>query len=140
MNTPQPSTDSKNFQRQALEAAIRIGLGSAGYATQWIDAAIALMNAWILVRMVTLVIQSRFWSRVACSSSSPSRSESSVRLGSPVRRSRKAIWRSSRSRPPASLLRGKRRLPGFRIDRFGARPVGGRRQERSRCRRPRPEA
>lgn len=44
---------------------IRIGLGSAGYPTQWIDASIALMNAWILVRLVTLVIQSRFWSRLA---------------------------------------------------------------------------
>lgn len=46
-------------------AAIRIAFGSAGYATTWIAAAIALMNAWIVVRLVTLVIQSNFWSRVA---------------------------------------------------------------------------
>lgn len=44
---------------------INIGLGSAGYATNWVGAAIALMNAWIIVRMVTLVIQSPFWSKFA---------------------------------------------------------------------------
>jgi small-conductance mechanosensitive channel len=45
--------------------AIRIALGSAGQPMDWVAAAIALMNAWIIVRMVTLVIRSRFWSRVA---------------------------------------------------------------------------
>lgn len=45
--------------------AIRIGLGSAARPTEWVAASIALMNAWIIVRLVTLVIQSRFWSRVA---------------------------------------------------------------------------
>ena len=44
---------------------LRIVFGSADFATGWIGAAIALMNAWIVVRLVTLVIQSRFWSRVA---------------------------------------------------------------------------
>lgn len=44
---------------------INIGLGSAGYATNWVGATIALMNAWIIVRMVTLVIQSPFWSKFA---------------------------------------------------------------------------
>lgn len=46
-------------------AIINIGLKSAGNPTEWVGAAIALMNAWILVRMVTLVIQSPFWSRFA---------------------------------------------------------------------------
>ncbi len=45
--------------------AMRIAFGSAGYGTSWIGAAIALMNAWIIVRLVTLIIQSDFWSRVA---------------------------------------------------------------------------
>lgn len=44
---------------------IRIGLGSADQPMDWVAAAIALMNAWILVRVVTLVIRSRFWSRLA---------------------------------------------------------------------------
>ncbi|MEZ5561125.1 MAG: mechanosensitive ion channel [Pseudomonadales bacterium] len=46
-------------------ALIRIVLGSAGQPLEWVAAAIALMNAWIIVRVVTLVIQSNFWSRVA---------------------------------------------------------------------------
>lgn len=44
---------------------IRIGLGSAGQPVDWVSAALALMNAWIIVRVVTLVIGSQFWSRVA---------------------------------------------------------------------------
>lgn len=44
---------------------IRIGLGSAGQQLDWVAAAIALMNAWIIVRAVSLVIRSKFWSRVA---------------------------------------------------------------------------
>lgn len=45
--------------------AINVALGSAGQPTDWVAAGIALMNAWIVVRVVTLVIQSPFWSRVA---------------------------------------------------------------------------
>lgn len=44
---------------------MRLGFGSAGIGTTWIAAALALMNAWIVVRLVTLVIQSPFWSRLA---------------------------------------------------------------------------
>ena len=44
---------------------IRIALGTAGKPTEWIAGALALLSAWIVVRIVTLVIQSRFWSRVA---------------------------------------------------------------------------
>lgn len=44
---------------------IRIGLGSAALPMDWVAASLALMNAWILVRVVTLVIRSRFWSRLA---------------------------------------------------------------------------
>lgn len=46
-------------------AMIKLGLGSAERPTEWVGAAIALMNAWIIVRMVTLVIQSPFWSNFA---------------------------------------------------------------------------
>lgn len=44
---------------------LRIIFGSGGFSTSWISATIALMNAWIVVRLVTLVIQSPFWSRFA---------------------------------------------------------------------------
>lgn len=44
---------------------IRIGLGSTGQQMDWVAAAIALMNAWIIVRAVTLIIHSKFWSRLA---------------------------------------------------------------------------
>lgn len=44
---------------------IRVVLGSSGMQTNWVAGAIALMSAWIVVRLVTLVIQSEFWSRVA---------------------------------------------------------------------------
>lgn len=46
-------------------AMISLGLGSAGRPTEWVGATIALMNAWIIIRMVTLVIQSPFWSNFA---------------------------------------------------------------------------
>jgi len=46
-------------------AVIRIALGSADQPQQWVAAAIALLTAWIAVRLVTLVIRSEFWSRVA---------------------------------------------------------------------------
>jgi small-conductance mechanosensitive channel len=45
--------------------ALRLAFGSADLPVGWIAAAISLMNAWIIVRLVTLVIQSQFWSRVA---------------------------------------------------------------------------
>jgi len=44
---------------------IRLVLGSAERPTAWVGGAISLMNAWIVVRLITLVIQSGFWSRVA---------------------------------------------------------------------------
>ena len=43
----------------------RIALGSAALETGWIDAAISLLTAWIVIRLITLVIQSAFWSKVA---------------------------------------------------------------------------
>jgi len=43
----------------------KLALGSAGQPTDWIDAAISLLSAWIVIRMITLVIRSPFWSRVA---------------------------------------------------------------------------
>ncbi|MFT7245686.1 MAG: small-conductance mechanosensitive channel [Candidatus Azotimanducaceae bacterium] len=46
-------------------AVIKLALGSAQHPTEWISAAIALMNAWIVIRMVSLVIQSPFWSSFA---------------------------------------------------------------------------
>ncbi|MGK0461402.1 MAG: small-conductance mechanosensitive channel, partial [Candidatus Azotimanducaceae bacterium] len=46
-------------------ALIKLALGSAGHPTEWVSAAIALMNAWIVIRMVSLVIQSPFWSSFA---------------------------------------------------------------------------
>ncbi|MEM6850972.1 MAG: mechanosensitive ion channel domain-containing protein [Pseudomonadota bacterium] len=44
---------------------IRLGLGSAGRPIDIVSAAISLMTAWIIIRLVTLVIRSHFWSRVA---------------------------------------------------------------------------
>lgn len=43
----------------------KIILASAGNPTSWIDGAISLLSAWIVIRMVTLIIRSPFWSRVA---------------------------------------------------------------------------
>ena len=43
----------------------RIALGGAGHSTLWLDGAQALLTAWIIVRCVTLLIRSAFWSRVA---------------------------------------------------------------------------
>ena len=45
--------------------AIRLGFAAASESAAWVAAAIALMNAWIVVRLVTLLIRSPFWSRVA---------------------------------------------------------------------------
>ena len=44
---------------------IRIALGSAGRPTDIVSGAIALMSAYVVVRGVTLVIRSQFWSRLA---------------------------------------------------------------------------
>ncbi len=44
---------------------ISVAFASGGVSTQWLDAAIALLSAWIIVRLVTLVIKSPFWSKVA---------------------------------------------------------------------------
>ena len=41
------------------------GLGSAGYSNALIQAGISLLTAWIVIRLVTLVIRSPFWSQVA---------------------------------------------------------------------------
>ncbi len=43
----------------------RVALGSTGSPVQIIEAAISLLTAWIVIRLVTLVIRSPFWSRVA---------------------------------------------------------------------------
>jgi small-conductance mechanosensitive channel len=42
-----------------------VALKSAGRPADVISAAISLLTAWIIIRMVTLVIRSEFWSRVA---------------------------------------------------------------------------
>jgi len=44
---------------------IRIGLGSLERPVALVSAAISLMTAWLVIRAVTLIIQSRFWSNVA---------------------------------------------------------------------------
>ncbi|MGF1464129.1 MAG: mechanosensitive ion channel family protein [Maricaulaceae bacterium] len=43
----------------------RLGLRTAERPTALIDAVISLMTAWIVIRLVTLLIRSSFWSRVA---------------------------------------------------------------------------
>ncbi len=47
-----------------LQIAV-VGLQAAGSSTGLISAAVSLLSAWIIVRLVTLVIRSPFWSRVA---------------------------------------------------------------------------
>ena len=52
----------------ALYAAltlIRAGLGALERPFAFVEAAISLMTAWLVIRAVTLVIRSRFWSQVA---------------------------------------------------------------------------
>lgn len=46
-------------------AGERIALGAAGRPTDIIAAALSLLSAWIVLRLVTLTIRSQFWSRVA---------------------------------------------------------------------------
>ncbi|MAW79151.1 MAG: mechanosensitive ion channel protein MscS [Parvularcula sp.] len=47
-----------------LQAAM-VGLRAAGNSTSVVSAAVSLLTAWIVIRLVTLVIRSPFWSRVA---------------------------------------------------------------------------
>ncbi|WP_417483984.1 mechanosensitive ion channel family protein [Maricaulis salignorans] len=46
-------------------ATIRIVLGSLDRPYGLIDAAMSLMSAWLVIRAVTLIIRSKFWSNVA---------------------------------------------------------------------------
>lgn len=46
-------------------AGERIALGAAGHPTDIIAAALSLLSAWIVLRLITLTIRSEFWSRVA---------------------------------------------------------------------------
>jgi len=46
-------------------AAIRISLGALERPYALVDAAISLMTAWLIIRAVTLVIRSKFWSSLA---------------------------------------------------------------------------
>ncbi len=45
--------------------ATSIALSAAGRSNELVKGAVSLMTAWIVVRLVTLVIRSPFWSRVA---------------------------------------------------------------------------
>ncbi|PQA88036.1 mechanosensitive ion channel family protein [Hyphococcus luteus] len=47
-----------------LQAAV-LGLQAAGSSSNLISAGVSLLTAWIVIRLVTLVIRSPFWSRVA---------------------------------------------------------------------------
>ena len=47
-----------------LQAAV-VTLGTLGRPSQIVQAGVSLLTAWIVIRMVTLVIRSPFWSRVA---------------------------------------------------------------------------
>lgn len=47
-----------------LQAAV-ILLNAAGSSTGFVSAGVSLLTAWIVIRLVTLVIRSPFWSRVA---------------------------------------------------------------------------
>ena len=42
-----------------------IALGAAGQSTALVSAGVSLLSAWIVIRLVTLVIRSAFWSKVA---------------------------------------------------------------------------
>lgn len=47
-----------------LQAAF-VGLKTAGSSDRLVSAAVSLLTAWIVIRLVTLIIRSPFWSRVA---------------------------------------------------------------------------
>lgn len=49
----------------AVLAVERIVLGSLDRPVHLIDAAMSLMTAWLVIRAVTLIIRSRFWSKLA---------------------------------------------------------------------------
>jgi small-conductance mechanosensitive channel len=49
----------------AVLAVIRIILGSLDRPIHLVDAVMSLMTAWLVIRAVTLIIRSRFWSKVA---------------------------------------------------------------------------
>lgn len=49
----------------AVLAIERVILGALDRPVHLLDAAISLMTAWIVIRAVTLIIRSRFWSKVA---------------------------------------------------------------------------
>ena len=49
----------------AVMALVRVGLGSFERPYHLVDAAMSLLTAWIVIRAVTLIIRSRFWSKVA---------------------------------------------------------------------------
>ena len=49
----------------AVLTVIRVILGSLDLAVEIVSAAISLMTAWLIIRAVTLVIRSKFWSNVA---------------------------------------------------------------------------
>ncbi|XBQ15667.1 MAG: mechanosensitive ion channel domain-containing protein [Oceanicaulis sp.] len=44
---------------------IRVVLGSIDHPVEIVSAAISLMTAWLIIRAVTLIIRSKFWSNVA---------------------------------------------------------------------------
>lgn len=71
-----PTTILKRAARALAEIATPIALfltlqvasailGASGISTALIGAAISLLTAWIVIRLVTLVIRSPFWSKVA---------------------------------------------------------------------------
>ncbi|MEO1015469.1 MAG: mechanosensitive ion channel protein MscS, partial [Pseudomonadota bacterium] len=47
-----------------LQASV-IALGAAGRGSALVEAGVSLLSAWIVIRLVTLVIRSKFWSQVA---------------------------------------------------------------------------
>ena len=49
----------------AVLALIRVALGAVDRPVALVDAAMSLMTAWLVIRAVTLVIRSKFWSAVA---------------------------------------------------------------------------
>ncbi len=44
---------------------VSLGMQIAAQSRNWVEAAISLTLAWIVIRLVTLVIRSRFWSQLA---------------------------------------------------------------------------
>ena len=44
---------------------ITLGLNTLGRPDEWAEAAISLLTAWLVIRAVTLIIRSKFWSSIA---------------------------------------------------------------------------